>query len=69
MPKNPYLYFKRMYNQQGNYQFSEHYGGYGDTSEEYLQPNLSLVGVKGHCGTAIDRIQFLFVDINSGQYF
>ena len=26
-----------------------------------------MIGVRGRCGASIDRFQFLFVDINSGQ--
>jgi hypothetical protein len=54
--------------QHGNYQKSNHFGGQGGGTAEFAQPNLSLVAVRGRCGAALDQIQFLFVDINSGQY-
>ena len=62
------LPFLLMYHQGGNYQFSEHFGGHGGHKQEFMRPNLSLVGVKGRCGDSLDAIQFLFVDINTGQH-
>jgi hypothetical protein len=46
---------------------SPFYGGNGGGPGEHKGPNFSLIGVRGKAGSAIDRIQFLFVDINTGQ--
>ncbi|MCB0369468.1 MAG: hypothetical protein KDD45_08470 [Bdellovibrionales bacterium] len=43
-------------------------GGNGGTPYEFVKPNLSLVGARGRKGAALDAIQFLFIDIDSGQF-
>jgi hypothetical protein len=53
----------------GQMRQSGHMGGHGGGLNDFVQPTLSLVGAKGRCGASLDQIQFLFVDINSGQYF
>lgn len=47
---------------------SQHMGGHGGHHHEFNQPNLCLVGIRGRSGAAIDQLQFLFVDINTGQH-
>lgn len=53
----------------GQPQESQHFGGGGGHPNQFTHnSNLSLVGVRGRCGGALDQIQFLFRDINSGQF-
>ena len=48
---------------------SDHFGGMGGAFSDFGQnSNLSLVAVRGGAGSLIDRVQFLFIDINTGQY-
>ena len=53
---------------QGQPQLSQCIGGHGGSHHQFMQPNYSLVAVRGRCGGAIDQVQFLFIDINSGQF-
>ena len=54
---------------QGNRRESQFYGGSGGGHHAFDQrSNLSLVAARGGCGSLLDRIQFLFVDVNTGQY-
>ena len=53
---------------QGQYQESQRFGGNGGNPQEFIRPNLSLVAVRGRCGSLIDSLQFLFVDVTNGQY-
>ena len=52
----------------GNVQSSQPVGGNGGVAHEFGQPNYSLVAIRGRCGGAIDALQCLFVDINTGQF-
>lgn len=52
------------FNQQGS---SQIIGGNGGGPGEFTGPNYSLIGVRGKAGDAVDRLQFLFVDISTGQ--
>lgn len=54
--------------QEPNYEQSPMFGSMAGQHQELIQPSLSLVGCRGRCGALIDQIQFLFVDINTGQY-
>jgi len=46
---------------------SAYYGGNGGAPGEHKGPNYSLIGVRGRAGGAVDRLQFLFVDVITGQ--
>jgi len=46
---------------------SPFYGGNGGGPGEFQGPNYSLIGVRGRHGGSVDALQFLFVDINTGQ--
>ena len=46
---------------------SAYYGGNGGVPGEHKGPNYSLIGVRGRAGGAVDRLQFLFVDVITGQ--
>ena len=49
-------------------QASGQFGGNGGGPFDFVRPTLSLVGVRGKAGASIDQIQFLFVDVNTGQF-
>ena len=53
---------------QGQPMLSDCIGGHGGSQHQFMQPTYSLIGVRGKCGGLIDNIQFLFVDINTGQF-
>jgi len=48
-------------------QTSPHYGGNGGGPGEHKGPNFSLIGIRGKAGSCIDKLQLLFVDVNTGQ--
>jgi hypothetical protein len=43
------------------------YGGLGGVPGEFKGPNYSLIAVRGRNGSLVDNLQFLFVDIHTGQ--
>ena len=50
-------------------QWSEWAGGQGGNPTDFSgNPNLCLVAVRGRCGELVDNLQFLFLDVNTGQY-
>ena len=51
-----------------NVQCSQPVGGHGGHPHEFMQPTYSLVAIRGGAGAALDSIQCLFKDINSGQF-
>jgi hypothetical protein len=51
-----------------NYQESRLFGGQGGVKDEFIQPNLNLVAVRGKAGDHIDSIQILFMDVKTGNY-
>ena len=52
----------------GNIQWSDQMGGNGGSPGQFIRDNLCLVGVRGRTGAAVDQLQFLFIDINTGQH-
>ena len=59
-----------MWGQQGGQSYwSDYIGGNGGGPKEFIGQNYSLVAVRGRFGAAVDAIQFLFKDINTGQFF
>jgi hypothetical protein len=49
--------------------WSQQYGQNGGHTPYLVQnQNYSLVGVRGRFGDVLDSIQFLFIDITTGQY-
>ena len=58
--------------QMGQFEKSPVFGGDGRNKphQKYqeMDPNWSLVGVRGRHGASIDQIQFLFVNINTGKF-
>ena len=50
-------------------QWSEWVGGQGGYPTDFSgNPNLCLVAVRGRCAQLVDNLQFLFLNINTGQY-
>lgn len=58
-----------MWGQQGGQtQWSQVFGGSGGSAHDHVGQTWSLVGVRGKSGALVDQLQFLFVDINTGQF-
>ena len=43
-------------------------GGFDGTPFEFVNQKYILIGVKGSSGTVVDKLQFLFVDPQTGQF-
>lgn len=58
-----------MWGQQGGQTYwSDYIGGNGGGPQEFTGQSYSLVGARGKSGASVDCIQFLFKDINTGQF-
>ena len=58
-----------MQQQMQQMQWSEWVGGQGGEPTDFSgNPNLCLVAVRGRCAQLVDNLQFLFLNVNTGQY-
>ena len=55
-------------NEPGKDGWSHICGGVDGKPFEFVNQRFVLVGVKGHAGTLVDKMQFLFVDPQTGQF-